>query len=61
MTPFENTYYYSLALAYFNLNQAKKDKNYALADEIRNELLERGIELMDTREGTKYKINMKEK
>ena len=42
-------------------NQAKKDKNYALADEIRNELLERGIELMDTREGTKYKINMKEK
>ena len=38
-------------------NQAKKDKNYALADEIRNSLLEKGIELMDTREGTKYKIN----
>ena len=38
-------------------NNAKKDKNYALADQIRNELLEKGIELMDTREGTKYKIN----
>ena len=38
-------------------NQAKKDKNYNLADEIRNTLLEKGIELMDTREGTKYKIN----
>ena len=38
-------------------NNAKKDKNYSLADQIRNELLEKGIELMDTREGTKYKIN----
>jgi len=38
-------------------NNAKKDKNYALADEIRKELLDKGIELMDTREGTKYKIN----
>ena len=38
-------------------NKAKAEKNYSLADEIRNELLEKGIELMDTREGTKYKIN----
>ncbi len=38
-------------------NKAKQDKNYSLADEIRNELLSKGIELMDTREGTKYKIN----
>ncbi len=37
-------------------NNAKKEKNYALADEIRNELLSRGVEIMDTREGTKYKI-----
>lgn len=35
---------------------AKKDKNYALADEIRNELLNRGIVLKDTREGTEYSI-----
>jgi len=38
-------------------NNAKKDKNYSLADQIRQELLDKGIELMDTREGTKYKIN----
>ena len=38
-------------------NKAKAEKNYSLADEIRNELLEKGIELMDTREGTKHKIN----
>ncbi len=38
-------------------NNAKKDKNYELADNIRKELLDKGIELMDTREGTKYKIN----
>ena len=35
--------------------QAKKDKDFALADSIRNELLERGIILEDTREGTKWK------
>ena len=35
---------------------AKSEKNFALADSIRNELLEKGIELIDTREGTKYKI-----
>jgi cysteinyl-tRNA synthetase len=31
---------------------AKKDKNFALADEIRAQLLEEGIVLKDTREGT---------
>lgn len=40
-------------------NIAKKEKDFATADKIRNELLEKGIELMDTREGTKYKINKK--
>ncbi len=34
---------------------ARKAKNYARADEIRNELKEKGIELMDTREGVKWK------
>ena len=33
----------------------KKNKEFDKADEIRNELLEKGIELLDTREGTKYK------
>ena len=37
-------------------NQAKKDKNYALADSIRNELLEKNIRLVDSREGTTYEI-----
>lgn len=37
-------------------NDAKKEKNYALADEIRNELLEKGIMIKDTREGTIYEI-----
>ena len=37
-------------------NQAKKDKNFALADTIRDELLSKGIELKDTREGTVYNI-----
>ena len=37
-------------------NDAKKEKNYALADEIRNELLEKGILIKDTREGTIYEI-----
>ncbi|MDY5576748.1 MAG: cysteine--tRNA ligase [Lachnospiraceae bacterium] len=34
---------------------AKKEKNFAKADEIRNELLEKGIVLEDTREGVKWK------
>ena len=37
-------------------NQAKKDKDYAKADQIRNELLEKGIKLIDSREGTTYEI-----
>ena len=36
-------------------NIAKKNKDFAKADEIRNELLEKGIVLVDTREGTTYK------
>ena len=35
---------------------AKKEGNYELADSIRNELLEKGIVLKDTREGTMYEI-----
>lgn len=37
-------------------NEAKKNKDFELADSIREELKIRGIELIDTREGTKYKI-----
>lgn len=37
-------------------NNAKKEGNYELADSIRNELLERGIILKDTREGTVYEV-----
>lgn len=37
-------------------NAAKKEKNYDLADEIRNELSEKGIIIKDTREGTTYEI-----
>lgn len=36
-------------------NVAKQNKDYALADKIRNDLLEKGIVLLDTREGTTYK------
>ena len=36
--------------------QAKKEKNFAEADRIRGELLERGISILDTREGTKFTI-----
>ena len=35
---------------------AKKNKDYSEADKIRKELLDKGIELIDTREGTTYKI-----
>lgn len=35
--------------------QARKDKDFALADQIRNRLLEQGIILEDTREGVKWK------
>ena len=36
--------------------QAKKDKDYAKADAIRAELLDMGVVLEDTKEGTKFKI-----
>ena len=39
-----------------NMDIAKKEKNYALADQIRDELLERGVKLIDTRDGTTYEI-----
>ena len=34
---------------------ARKERNFALADQIRDELLARGIILEDTREGVKWK------
>ena len=37
-------------------NEAKKNKDYELADSIRTELFNRGIELIDTRDGTTYRI-----
>ena len=36
--------------------QAKLNKDYELADSIRKELLEKGIVLKDTREGTTYEV-----
>ena len=36
--------------------EAKANKNYALADAIRAELLEKGITLIDTKEGTKFTV-----
>ncbi len=36
--------------------EAKKNKDFARADAIRDELLEKGIKLIDTREGTTYEI-----
>ncbi len=36
---------------------AKAEKNYTLADEIRNELLEKNIVLKDTKDGTTWSIN----
>ena len=35
---------------------AKKNKDFKLADEIRDELLAKGIKLIDTREGTTYEV-----
>ena len=37
-------------------NEAKNNKDYALADSIRNELLSQGITLKDTRDGTTYEV-----
>jgi len=36
--------------------EAKKNKDFTLADKIRDELLEEGIKLIDTREGTSYEF-----
>ena len=36
---------------------AKKEKNYARADEIRAELTAMGVTLIDTAQGTQYKID----
>ena len=36
--------------------KARREKNYALADKIREELLKQGIILEDTKEGTRWKI-----
>ena len=36
--------------------EAKREKNFAEADRIRDELLAKGITLLDTREGTKFSI-----
>jgi cysteinyl-tRNA synthetase len=36
-------------------HQARSDKNFARADEIRDQLLASGVELEDTREGTRWK------
>ena len=40
----------------YERNEAKKNKQYDLADKIRDELLEKNIKLIDSREGTKYEI-----
>ena len=37
-------------------NQAKKNKNFALADQIRDELFNKGVKLIDSREGTTYEL-----
>ena len=40
-------------------NEAKKNKDFALADSIRDQLKEQGIILKDTKEGTIYEIEAK--
>ena len=37
-------------------NEAKKNKDFVAADAIRDELLEQGVRLIDTREGTTYEL-----
>jgi cysteinyl-tRNA synthetase len=36
--------------------KARQDRNYALADQIRDQLLKAGIQLKDTKEGTTYTL-----
>jgi cysteinyl-tRNA synthetase len=38
-------------------NAARRNKDFAAADRIRAELLARGIELEDTREGTRWRVS----
>lgn len=38
-------------------SQAKADKNYQLADELRDEIISRGYKLIDTAQGTKVEVN----
>ncbi len=38
-------------------SEAKQDKNYALSDAIRNRLKDKGVELMDSKEGTTWKLS----
>ena len=38
-------------------SEAKAAKNYALADQIRDELISRGVTLKDTKDGTVYTID----
>ena len=37
-------------------NAARKSKNWARADEIRDEFIAMNIELLDTKEGTTWKV-----
>ena len=37
-------------------NQAKKNKDFTLADTIRDELFQKGVKLIDSREGTTYEL-----
>ena len=50
-----NIFQYTVEKTYRALEAAKKEKDFAKADAIRNELLEKGIVLEDTREGVKWK------
>ena len=36
--------------------EAKKNKDFSTADKIRDDLLKKGIRLIDTREGTSYEV-----
>ncbi|MDP3352272.1 MAG: cysteine--tRNA ligase, partial [Flavobacteriaceae bacterium] len=38
-------------------NEARINKNWALSDQIRDELLEKGIQLKDGKEGTSFSVN----
>jgi cysteinyl-tRNA synthetase len=38
-------------------NQARADRNFALADQIRDQLKDAGVELKDGKNGTEYELN----